>query len=54
MNNIPEKICELKAIEWTNKVVFEIFRNDNIEELSIGILTAMREYLDEVIKSKEE
>lgn len=38
---------------WPNKVVFQIYCNDDLKTLPIAILEQMRQYLEELIADKE-
>lgn len=52
-NNIEHNPKAVGAIEWTDKVVYEVYCNDNSEELPISILEQMNNYIGNVIESKK-
>lgn len=54
LNNIEHNSETIKTTEWTDKVVYEVYCNDNLEELPIGILEQMNSCIGSVIESKKE
>lgn len=42
-----------ESVEWTPDVVFNVYRNDDLNTLPIGILEDMKIYIDSIIKNKK-
>lgn len=41
-----------ESVAWTKDVVYKVYCNDDLNELPLGILNDMKEYIEEIIKIK--
>lgn len=44
--------CEQQDNQWSNEVVYHIYRNDDLETLPVGILEQMANHIQPVIENK--
>lgn len=51
--NICENCGEVKSVEWTKDVVYNVYCNDDLTTLPISILEDMRDYIIEIIDNKK-
>jgi hypothetical protein len=52
MKEFKLKNMDKNVVPWTPEVVYDVYCNDNLEELPVKILEEMKEHLQNIIDKK--